>query len=101
MLNYNSVQQIKSSTSIENNNYIATWKNLLYCCHKSLILVSKIFKKLFLKLIYKIFFKDVEKEVKKHEARSINYKSPNIESCSILLKNIINKANKGMNIYNK
>lgn len=43
-------------------------------------------------------FKDIEKEDIKKQKLGTEYKQPNLESSSILLKNIINKANKGLYI---
>ncbi|XP_026809071.1 serine-protein kinase ATM isoform X1 [Rhopalosiphum maidis] len=74
VLNYNSsLQQIHQSQSLDDN--LVTWKCLLNCYHRSLIL-------------------EVENEDKKKQRSGFSYKQPNLENCSILLRNIINKANK-------
>lgn len=99
LLNSNSIQQ---SQSTDSNNCLVTWKCLLNCCHRSLILVgnlNNVFKTL---LIIKMFFiyQDIEKEDIKRRKSGIDYKRPNLESSSILLKCIISKANKGKNTTN-
>lgn len=41
ILNCNSSQHLQQSQSIKDSNLV-TWKHLLNCCHRSLILVSKL-----------------------------------------------------------
>lgn len=99
LLNSNSLQQ---SQSTDSNNCLVTWKCLLNSCHRSLIQVgnlNNVFKTL---LIIKTFFiyQDIEKEDIKRRKSGTNYKRPNLESSSILLKYIISKANKGKNTKN-
>ncbi|XP_060874698.1 serine-protein kinase ATM isoform X2 [Metopolophium dirhodum] len=69
--NNSSLQQLNQSQS---NGHV-TWISLLKYYHRSLIL-------------------DVDYEDKKKQRLGNSYKQPNFENCSILLRNIINKANK-------
>ncbi|XP_050425429.1 serine-protein kinase ATM isoform X2 [Adelges cooleyi] len=76
ILNNSSIQKSQSSDNIDGN--LTTWKSLLFGCHRCLIV-------------------EVEKENKKQSKTgetTIKIQQPNLDACSSLLKNVINKANK-------